>query len=75
MTLQVGDKLVMRTFEPYLVGYLYDGRWAMYRARPAEPGAEMIEADFEGYRDVAPADLRAAEEMRKGLRPWGDLAA
>jgi hypothetical protein len=73
--IQAGDKLVMRTFEPGLVGYLLDGRWAMYRARPAEPDAEMIEADFEGYRDVDPADLRAAAEMREGLRPWDDLAA
>jgi hypothetical protein len=73
--IRVGDKLVRRTFEPNLVGYLVGDRWAMYRARPAEPDAEIIEADFEGYRDVDPADLLAAAEMRQGLRPWRDLAA
>jgi hypothetical protein len=47
----------------------------MYRAKPAEPDVDMIEAEFEGYRDVDPADLLAAAEMREGLRPWDDLAA
>jgi hypothetical protein len=75
--IRVGDKLVRRTFEPGLVGYLVEDRWAIYRFPPPGriPTGSFVAGVFEGYRDVDPADLRAVEEMREGLRPWDDLAA